>query len=109
EFLCTLIALRRGVGHHVVAEQAALGQGENLSGYVDVVSMKAFKYGEGKSAPATLTEHMADKNHEELLEALADFDDHLMEEILEGQEPPLDEVERDLVQDVSEDKIVPVV
>ncbi|HXN08436.1 MAG TPA: GTP-binding protein, partial [Candidatus Acidoferrales bacterium] len=109
DFMSTYSALRRRFGNHVVAEQAPIGQGENLSGYVDVVSMKAFKYGEGKSTPATLAEHMADKNHEELLEALADFDDHLMEEVLEGKEPPLEEIENDLQADVSADKIAPVV
>ncbi len=109
DFPATYALLRQRFGNHVVAEQLPIGQGENFTGYVDVVSLKAFAYGDGgATTPSTLPEHMADKTHEELLEALADFDDHLMEEILEGQEPPLDEVERDLVADVSADKIVPV-
>ncbi|MBV8164315.1 MAG: elongation factor G [Candidatus Eremiobacteraeota bacterium] len=109
DFPGTYAALRQRFGNHVVAEQAPIGQGETLSGFVDVVSMKAYKYGESGSTPTTLPELFADKDHEQLLEALADFDDHLMEEILEGQEPPLDEVEHDLEADVSTDKIVPVV
>ena len=108
DFIATYNALRRRFGNHVVAEQAPIGQGDGLSGFVDVVTMKAYKYGEGQSSPIALPEHLADKNHEELLEALADFDDHLMEEILEGHEPPLEEIERDLETDVSADKIVPV-
>ena len=44
----------------------------------------------------------------ELLEAMADFDDHLMEELLEGIEPPLDEIEKDLCEECSHDQIVPV-
>ena len=108
DFVGTYAALRQRFGNHVVAEHAPVGQGENLSGFVDVVRMKAYKYGDGAASPTALPEHLAEKNHEELLEALADFDDHLMEEILEGQEPPLDEVERDLETDVSADKIVPV-
>ncbi len=109
DFVGTYRALRERFGNHVVAEQLPIGQGESLSGFVDVVSMKAFKYAEGQAAPTALPEHLADKNHEELLEALADFDDHLMEEILEGKEPPLEEVEHDLEADVSTDKIIPVV
>ncbi len=109
DFVGTYSALRERFGHHVVAEHAPIGQAENLSGFVDIVTMKAYKYGDGQSALTTLPEHLADKNHEELLEALADFDDHLMEEILEGQEPPLEEIEHDLESDVSADKIVPVV
>jgi len=109
DFPETYAQLRKRFGNHVVAEHLPVGQGENFSGFVDVVTMQAYAYGEGgATTAATLPEHMADKSHEELLEALADFDDHLMEEILEGQDPPLDEVEADLVQDVSADKIVPV-
>ncbi|MBV8281339.1 MAG: elongation factor G [Candidatus Eremiobacteraeota bacterium] len=109
DFPATYAMLRQRFGNHVVAEQLPIGQGESFAGYVDVVTMKAFSYGDGGAvSPATLPEHLADKTHEELLEALADFDDHLMEEILDGQEPPLDEVERDLIADVSADKIIPV-
>ena len=39
---------------------------------------------------------------------MADFDDHLMEELLEGIEPPLDEIERDLCTECAHDQIVPV-
>ncbi len=109
DFIATYGSLRQRFGIHVVAEQAPLGQGENFSGYVDVVSMRAFKYGDGgATTPTTLPDNFETKSHEELLEALADFDDHLMEEILEGQEPPLEEIERDLTSDVSADKIIPV-
>ncbi|HME82922.1 MAG TPA: elongation factor G [Candidatus Eremiobacteraceae bacterium] len=109
DFPATYAALRQRFGNHVVAEQLPIGQGESFAGFVDVVSLKAYSYGEGGAAtPSTLPEHFADKTHEELLEALADYDDHLMEEILEGQEPPAEEVERDLVADVSTDKIIPV-
>jgi elongation factor G len=108
DFMGTYTALRRRFGNHVVAEQAPIGQGEGLSGFVDVVRMKAYQYADGLATPTAMPEHLADHNHEELLEALADFDDHLMEEVLEGKEPPLDEVERDLTSDVSSDKIIPV-
>ena len=109
DFNATYTELRRRFGNHVVAEQAPIGQGDGFAGYVDVVAMKAFKYDDnGKTSPTAMPESIADKSHEELLEALADFDDHMMEEILEGHEPPLDEVERDLSDEVSADKIVPV-
>ncbi len=108
DFIGTYGALRQRFGNHVVAEHAPIGQGENLSGFVDVVKMKAFKYGDGQASPTAMPDHLADKNHEELLEALADFDDHLMEEILEGQEPPIEEIEHDLEVDVSADKVIPV-
>lgn len=109
DFQATYATLRQRFGTHVIAEQYPLGQGENFQGYVDVVQMKAYEFGQdGAAKPVELPEHLADKSHEEFLEALADFDDHLMEEVLDGKEPPLDEIERDLLADVSADKIVPV-
>jgi elongation factor G len=109
DFPSTYAELRRRFGNHVVAEHAPIGQGDAFSGFVDVVAMQAYKYSEGQRAAAiAMPDGVADKTHEELLEALADFDDHLMEEILEGVEPPLDEVRKDLTDDVSTDRIVPV-
>ena len=108
DFPATYAELRRRFGNHVVAEHAPIGQGDGFVGYVDVVTMQAYKYVDGKAAPTALPDGLADKSHEELLEALADFDDHLMEEILEGVEPPVDEVQKDLTDDVSTDRIVPV-
>jgi elongation factor G len=43
-----------------------------------------------------------------MLEALADFDDHLLEELLEEVEPPQEEIVQDLKQDLGADLIVPV-
>ncbi|HEY1428247.1 MAG TPA: elongation factor G, partial [Candidatus Tumulicola sp.] len=45
----------------------------------------------------------------QLLEAMADFDDHLMEELLEGLDPDAEEIERDLCDECSHDQIIPVV
>ena len=42
-----------------------------------------------------------------LLEALGDFDDHLLEELLEGIEPPIEEVRTDLRDETARDEIVP--
>jgi elongation factor G len=109
DFPATYGELRRRFGNHVVAEQAPIGQGDGFVGFVDVVAMQAYQYADGgKAAPMAMPEGLADKSHEQLLEALADFDDHLMEEILEGVEPPIDEVQKDLTEDVSTDRIVPV-
>jgi hypothetical protein len=44
----------------------------------------------------------------ELLEALADFDDHLLEELLEEIEPPQEEIVKDLKMELGADLIVPV-
>jgi elongation factor G len=54
---------------------------------------------------------MADREHEaryQMLEKLADYDDHLMEELLSDIEPPRDEVFADLSRELAEGLIVPV-
>lgn len=118
DFDATLAALQALYGRHVVAEQwpiftrsAADEKQSGFSGYVDLVDFKAYAFaGAGERDAAVPGEILTRVRnaHAELLEAMADFDDHLMEELLEGIEPPLDEVERDLCSECSHDQIVPV-
>ena len=91
----TLEALVSAYGIHVVAEQLPIGEGEAFSGVVDLVA--------GQTADELVAAARA-----KLLEALGDFDDHLLEELLEGVEPPLDEVRKDLHDEYAHDQIVPV-
>jgi elongation factor G len=110
-FAATLAALQDAYGRHVVAEQWPVGAAETFSGYIDLAEMKAFAFDTGAERateiPQTLQEQMQSARVA-LLEAMADFDDALMEELLEGKEPPLDEVERDLCAECSHDQILPV-
>jgi elongation factor G len=117
DFSATLTALQESYGRHVVAEQWPLGSAEHFAGYIDLAQMKAYRFEGAPSAthvsetedaiPSDLQE-MVHGRHVELLEAMADFDDHLMEELLEGVEPPLEEIERDLCTECSHDQVVPV-
>jgi elongation factor G len=108
DFAATLAALQEAYGRHVVAEQWPLGSAEYFSGYIDLAHMKAYRFDGGEEdVPAELSD-LAQGKHVELLEAMADFDDHLMEELLEGIEPPLDEIDRDLCNECAHDQVVPV-
>ena len=108
DFAGTLAALQSAYGRHVVAEQLPVGSAEQFSGYVDLARMKTYRFDGGEEPiPADLQDQAASA-HSELLEAMADFDDHLMEELLEGVEPPLEEIERDLCAECSHDQVVPV-
>ncbi|MDP9017203.1 MAG: elongation factor G [Candidatus Eremiobacteraeota bacterium] len=111
DFEGTLAALQANYGRHIVAEQWPVGSAEQYKGYIDLAEMKAYTYeGTGEKAseiPAALA-GAADAARGQLLEALSDFDDHLMEELLEGVEPPLEEIERDLCEECSHDQIIPV-
>ncbi len=111
DFSGTLAALQASYGRHVVAEQWPIGAAETFKGYVDLADRAAYTFDGDKNSqvelPAELQEQV-ELAHGQLLEAMADFDDHLMEELLEGLEPPRDEVEKDLCEECSHDQIVPV-
>ena len=111
DFARTLEALQSCYGRHVVAEQWPLGAAEAFRGYVDLAQRKAYLYDADKSKETAIPADVADqaeKARAQLLEAMADFDDHLMEELLEGLEPPQDEVDKDLCDECSHDQIIPV-
>lgn len=111
DFVKTLAALQDAYGRHVIAEQLPIGVAEAFSGFVDLAEMKAYSHEGSDERAVEIPAAMRDAAQQSrglLLEAMADFDDTLMEELLEGKEPPLDEVERDLCNECSHDQIIPV-
>jgi elongation factor G len=83
-----------------------------VTGYVDLVSERAYRYKPGeRSDLIQMPEQVRDREAEarqELLEALADTNDHMLEELLEDVVPPKDEVYDTLRQDLADDRVVPV-
>ena len=111
DFDGTLAALRDAYGPHVVATHVPLGGGARFGGYVDLTARKAYLNDDGQISEIDVPAQMqpvVDTLRTTLLEALADFDDTLLEELLEGKDPPQDEIERDLCTDCAHDQIVPV-
>ncbi len=108
-----LIPAMRGVsGHPLVLHQVPIREGEQVTGYVDLVSGQAYAYREGAASEETAPpESVADRSKSartELLESLADFDDTLLEMLLEDQEPSEDEIRDYVRKEVAANKIVPV-
>jgi elongation factor G len=110
-FDATLAALREAYGPHVVATHLPVGVGEKFGGYVDLATRKTVLNADGRTQEIDVPIALRDTVEAQrtiLLEALADFDDTLMEELLDGKDPAQDEIERDLCEDCSHDQIVPV-
>ncbi|MEC4986396.1 MAG: elongation factor G [Oscillatoria sp. PMC 1068.18] len=111
-FMDVLHALKAVSTRPLLPQQYPIRQNRALVGYIDLVTEAAFHYHEGSPAdPVPLPEHLKDEEkaaREEMLEVLADFDDHLLEELLEEIEPPQEEILQDLKQDLGADLIVPV-
>ncbi|WP_017662027.1 elongation factor G [Baaleninema simplex] len=107
-----LNALREVSSRPLVPHQYPIRQGENVTGFIDLVSEQAFQFHEGApSDPIPLPESLKEEEHiarQEMLESLADFDDRLLEELLEDIEPPQEEIVKDLKMELGADLIVPV-
>lgn len=108
----TLQALKEVSSRPLVLHQYPIRQGETTTGFIDLVSEQAYQYHPGAPAdPIALPEELRDQEQSarvEMLETLADFDDHLLEELLEEIEPPQDEILQDLKLELGADLIVPV-
>lgn len=96
----------------LILREVPIREGGEIAGLVDLVSERAYKWQEGKPSelikiPDNLMEREAEARAE-MLESLADFDDTLMEELLEDIKPEADEVFENLHKDLRDDLIVPV-
>jgi elongation factor G len=108
----TLHGLKAVSSRPLVAHQYPIMRGEELIGFIDLVSEQAYQYHQG--APADRIPFPEDLKEEEqlartqMLETLANFDDHLLEELLEEIEPPQEEIFTDLKLELGADLVVPV-
>lgn len=96
----------------LVLRQVPIREGEQITGYVDLVSERAYAYKPGRPSdivqipPDVMERERAARA--ELLEALADFDDKLLEQLLEDVVPSPTEIYDQLKSDLRKDLIVPV-
>lgn len=111
-FVSVLEALKNVSSRPVIPHQYPIGHKEKLIGYIDLVSEQAYHYHPGAAAdPVPMPEALKEAEHAarmQMLEELANFDDHLLEELLEEIEPPQEEIIKDLKMELGADLIVPV-
>ncbi|HEY1561043.1 MAG TPA: elongation factor G [Caulobacteraceae bacterium] len=96
----------------LVARQLPIIEGEHVTGFVDLALERAYVWRPGQRSelvemPPELAKAEADARYH-MLEQLADFDDTLMEQLLDDIDPARDLVFADLVRDMNEGLIVPV-
>jgi elongation factor G len=105
-------ALKGVSSRPLVLHQYPIGQGETLEGFIDLVTERAYQYHAGSPAdPIPLPDHLRDAEtaaRAEMLETIANFDDHLLEELLEDINPAEEEIFNDLKMELGADQIVPV-
>jgi len=108
----TLNALQEVSSLPLVLREIPIRDGDDITGHVDLVSESAFEWQTGQ--PSKLIEFpdavkdREQKARTELLESLADFDDTLLENLLEDIIPSTDEIYATLAMDLQQSLIVPV-
>ncbi len=115
DFFNVLAMLTDRLGSNFVPIQLPIGTGETFTGLIDLVAMKAVTY-EETSLGADFFEGeipedlmpQALEYREKLLEAVAEFDDHLLEKFLEGDHIEEAEIVAALRQATIAQKAVPV-
>jgi elongation factor G len=107
-----LAQLQEASDKPLLVRQIPILESGSITGFVDLALERAFVYRE--HAESQVIELKGDIKDEEkqarylMLEKLADFDEHLMEELLSDIEPPRDEVFEDLSKELAEGLVVPV-
>ncbi|NBC32172.1 MAG: elongation factor G [Alphaproteobacteria bacterium] len=96
----------------LVLREVPIRDSDKVTGFIDLVSERAWSYnGTGTPSLVKIPDEVIDREQaarQEMLEALADFDDTLLEQLLEDVQPPTDEIYQQLTKDLREDLIVPV-
>jgi len=96
----------------LVARQIPIWNGSGANGYIDLALERAYRYESGK--PSKLIQIPEQEKVREIearyhmLEQMADFDDRLMEDLINEHEPQRDHIMSDLADELGRVQIVPV-
>jgi len=107
------------LGANAVAIQIPIGSEDKYKGHVDLIEMKGYTFKEIEDQKKDIQNMMiadipeeykelAKTGREKLIEALADFDDNIMEKYLAGEDISIVEIKKVLRKAVIENKIFPV-
>lgn len=105
-------ALQAYTGHTIVLRQVPMREGNRVVGVVDLISERAWRYRPGQ--PSTLVEIPPDlrgreeEARTELLEHMADYDEHLLEELIEDAHPASDALFSIARRELADTVLVPV-
>lgn len=113
-FAESLLSIREKLNKNAVPLSIPIGQENQFSGTIDLITMKAFYY-EGKHGEQIVTKEIpselkseAQKYHDQLIERLAELDDKIMEKYLEGKKIDINRLKSVIRKNVLEYKFIPV-
>ena len=115
DFFNVIQMMKDRLGAHPIPIQLPMGEGDLFNGIIDLIKMKAVVYNEqtlGKNWDEfDIPKDMKDQANEyrlKMIEALSDYDDHLMEKYLENEEISEQEIKAALRKATLDVSITPV-
>src|SRR6201995_499998 len=114
DFFRTLESLKSAFGPHVVATEIPIGSEHDVSGVIDLVDMKAYRYDSADRGSCTeipIPDELADQAQEyreKLMDEVAENSDTLMERYLEGEEISHEEIVTALKEGTNHGALFPV-
>jgi elongation factor G len=115
DFFRALESLKDAFGPHVVATEIPIGSEHDVSGVIDLVDMKAYRYdGAGRENCTEIAipddlQALAEEYREKLMDEICEVSDLLMERYLEGEEIDHDEIVTTLKEGTNHGSLFPVV
>ncbi|WP_457299093.1 elongation factor G [Phyllobacterium sp. P5_D12] len=107
-----IASLQDFASHTLLLRQIPIREGDKIVGTCDLISERAWRYREGQtSALVEIPTDVVEREHEaraELLESLSEFDDWLLEELIEDREPASDAIYAISSRVLRENRIIPV-
>ncbi|HVL38356.1 MAG TPA: elongation factor G [Fimbriimonadaceae bacterium] len=114
DFYSVLGRIKERLGANAAPIQIPIGAESQYQGYVDLITMKATVYTsddgkqyEERDIPAELVDKAAEYR-EKMIEAIADFDDTIMERFLEGEDISEEDIRAALRKGTISNKVVPI-
>ena len=102
------------LGKNPVVVELPIGKEDYFKGIIDLFEMKAYIYNDTKGEDISVVDipddmkDEAETAHTELVEKICDFDEELMMQYLDGEEPSIDDLKKALRKATIENKAVPV-
>ncbi|MEF2074238.1 elongation factor G [Consotaella aegiceratis] len=105
-------ALQDYSNHPLILRQIPIREGDTIVGSCDLISERAWRYRDNQpSALIEIPGEMIDREHEartELLEHLSEYDDWLLEELIEDRQPACDALYSLSTRVLKENRVIPV-
>ncbi len=103
--------LQNKLSRHIIPVQIPIGKEADFNGMVDLLTLKAYKYENGKATEIAIPEEIKDEvelAREVLIETAAEGEDEITMKYLDGEELTQEEIIFGLKCGIKEGKVVPV-